>query len=98
MMDKEDLPRDPPDLLFAWLSPIEKKVDGKLHPKSPSLNIPASSPLVTRARTALRKTIKASHVSRNARKLRGVDSTLISLLASYNLLFVAAYNSRPAGL
>jgi len=70
-MERETSPRDSPDLLFAWLSPIEKKVDNKLHPKSPSLNLPANSPLVTRAKSALRKTIKASHISSQARKLRG---------------------------
>lgn len=64
-MAKAELP--PPsqssDLLFAWLSPIEAKVDRRLHPKSPSVNLPASSPLVTKARSALRKTVRASHVN-----------------------------------
>lgn len=51
------------DLLFAWLSPIESKVDRRLRPKSPTVNIPATSPLVTKARSALRRTVRASHVN-----------------------------------
>lgn len=56
-----ELPNQSSDLLFAWLSPIESKVDRRLHPKSTSLHIPASSPLVTKARSALRRTVRASH-------------------------------------
>ena len=69
-MDKQDVSGNSPDLLFAWLSPLEKKVDDH---KSRNLNIPATSPLVTRATSALRKSIKASQVSRHARKIRGAD-------------------------
>ena len=58
-----ELPEKSSDLLFAWLSPIETKVDRRLHPKSTSVNLPASSPLVTKARSALRKTVRASHVN-----------------------------------
>lgn len=58
-----ELPEKSSDLLFAWLSPIETKVDRRLHPKSTSVNIPASSPLVTKARSALRRTVRASHVN-----------------------------------
>ncbi len=75
-MAKEDPSRQSSDLLFAWLSPIETKVDRRLHPKSTSVNIPASSPLVTKARSALRKTltVKSPHVNsfnRSARKTKG---------------------------
>lgn len=65
------------DLLFAWLSPIEQKVDRRLHPKTSSLNIQAASPLVTRARSALRRTVKASHVNsfkNSERKAKGKSS------------------------
>lgn len=75
-MAKAELPGSgpAPDLLFAWLSPIEQKVDRRLHPKTASVNLPATSPLVTKARSALRKTVRASHVNslRNSeRKAKG---------------------------
>lgn len=69
MAAKAELSIDPSvqssDLLFAWLSPIEAKVERRLHPKSPSLNVPATSnsPLVTKARSALRRTVRASRVA-----------------------------------
>ena len=62
-MARAELPEPSSDLLFAWLSPIEQKMDRRLHPKTPSLNIPATSPLVTKARSALRRTVRASHVN-----------------------------------
>ncbi len=44
--------KQPSDLLFAWLSPIETHVDQKMQrPKSPSLGLALGSPLV-RAKTA----------------------------------------------
>jgi hypothetical protein len=72
-----ELPNPSSDLLFAWLSPIETKMGSRLHPKTTSLNIPASSPLVTKARSALRKTVRASHVSsfkNSERKSKGIYS------------------------
>lgn len=71
-------PKESSDLLFAWLSPIESKVDRRLHPKSTSLNIPASSPLVTRARSALRRTVRASHVNSFKNSERKSKGTVLS--------------------
>lgn len=76
-MESEDVPNGGPDLLFAWLSPIETKVDRRRNPKSSSFNVPAGSPFVTRARTAIRRTVKASHVTgSSSRKTKGAKDMI----------------------
>ena len=79
------------DLLFAWLSPIEAKVDRRLHPKSPSVNLPVSSPLVTKARSAIRKTVRASHVNsfkKSGKKAKG--ACLVNSASSWDVYALAS--------
>lgn len=72
------------DLLFAWLSPIEKKVDVRLRtnsrPKSPSETTSATYSPFLRAKSAIRRTFRGTitggtPIGRRARgqayKLRG---------------------------
>ena len=70
-----------PDLLFAWLSPIEKKVDHRINPNRPKSPAPPStvhsnSPFVNKAKSAFRRTFKSSAnvptaLRGHAHKLRG---------------------------
>lgn len=68
-----------PDLLFAWLSPIEKKVDNRIYPNRPKSPAPpntAHSPFVNKAKSAFRRTFRSSAnvptaLRGHAHKLRG---------------------------
>ena len=72
-MDGQEVLANPPDLLFAWLNPMERKAGDKLRPYSPTLNLPAASPFAI-AKSALRKSIRASQIGRKARNTQGLSS------------------------
>ena len=78
-MAKEESLQESTDLLFAWLSPIESKRDRRMHA---STNVPASSPLVNKARSAIRKTVRASHVNslKKSAKSKGTGGIVVHII------------------
>ncbi len=74
-----------PDLMFAWLSPIEKKADNRSRTKSPSETTAATYSPFLRAKSALRRTFRGSVAGgvpvglrgrRHIHKLRGAPSLI----------------------
>ncbi len=77
-----------PDLLFAWLSPIEKKADNRSRTKSPSETATVTHSPFLRAKSAIRRTFRGSVAAgvpvglkakgrRHIHKLRGAPSLIV---------------------